>query len=80
MVFLPRRDGELAMIYRLPLRRVVAGLFEQGKRVLITPMGNMVMGEDVTHAIVGVGKGIPAGEYSVGVAGDNMVLYPVRPD
>jgi len=67
------------VIYKLPLRRVVAGLFDQGKTVLVTPMGNIVIGDRVTKPIVGIGKGIPPGEYSVGVAGDNMVLYPVGP-
>lgn len=67
------------MVYKLPLRRVVAGLFEQGRQVIVTPMGNMVVGENVDRPIVGVAQGIPPGEYSVGVAGENMVLYPVGP-
>ena len=57
------------MIYRIKLSRFVAGLMESGGRLQCDGTGKLdgVPGKPA--------PGIPAGSYSVGVAGQYIVLY-----
>jgi hypothetical protein len=69
------RNGRKAgMIYKIKASRFVAGLLTQGARLHCTGDGRIdgMPGEPA--------PGIPEGTYSVGVAGDHMVLYPVGRD
>lgn len=57
------------MIYKLKLSRFVAGLLKSGGKLQCDGTGKIegIPGEPA--------PGIPAGTYSVGIAGESLVLY-----